>query len=112
MKPVGGFFRYGFNMTVLSQHDLDMLNVKSKGITQLTENLELILTKLSGGFKIVIEEVVLRDNLMVFRSHDDAVQVAFGEHNESAYKQWLNSDLYANQGLTYALYIKEKNSKN
>jgi len=106
MKAIGGFFRYGFTMCALGQHDLEQFpfNPFQDGISVTSDNVERIISHLSGGFKLKVDQIVMEDGLVVFRPRDDAWQVAFGE-KEERYLQWMND---SHLGLTLDQYKKAK----
>lgn len=102
ITAVGGFFRYGFSLYPLGEDALSEFRFSPAGIMTTIIDAEACACKFSGGFKLKVEEVIMRDGLVVLRPHDNSWQIAFGDCREK-YFEWLGES----QGLTLAQYKKE-----
>lgn len=115
LKPVGGFYRYGFSLYVHSQHTLDTLdwiasqfahNVHKGGLEWVGERVLVIAETHCGGHNLLLEEIVIQDGLIVFCDINRSWQVAFATDFER-YMKWLRQD----GGLTAHQYEKELQRK-
>jgi hypothetical protein len=96
IKPVGGFYRYGLSLYLMSQHDLDAfgviaVNLQSIGIHAASTRVLAIAKVHCGGHNLKLGEIVIQDGLIVFHDIDRSWQVAFGE-NFDRYMKWLRLD--------------------
>lgn len=111
IKPVGGFYRYGFSLYVHSQHTLDAFGVTAVnlgllGVTAAGERVLAIAEEHCGGHKLALEEIIIQDGLIVFCDINRSWQVAFATDLER-YMKWLRAD----GALTADQYEKELKRK-
>ena len=68
IKAVGGFYRYGFSLYPMSQHDFDCFDSVNfdKGISAASEQVLALAEEHCGGHKLPLEEIIIQDGLIVF----------------------------------------------